>query len=118
MAGTLTAVVGALRSGGRVDRLDRLAALRLAGVRIGAVRTNVGAVIAVRASRASSRVVVAVVSGWDVHTDLVERVVSHGLHRGREHVGSRESNSTRCEADNRGRGQQLESCPAHLRAAC
>ena len=118
MAGALTAVVGALRRGGRVDRLDRLAALRLAGVRVGDVRTNVGAVIAVRASRANGRVVVTVMSGWDVDTDRAERVMSRVLHRGREHVGSRESNSTGCEADNRGRGQQLESCPAHRRAAC
>jgi len=116
MTGTLTAVARALGSGRRVDRLHGFATLGLAGIRVTAVRANVSAVIGVRASRANGRVVVAVVSGWDIDTNRVEGAVSHVLHRGREDVGSRESNSTGCEAGNRHRGQQLESPAAQLRA--
>jgi hypothetical protein len=116
MTGTLTAVVGATGSGRRVDRLHGFATLGLAGIRVAAVRTNVGAVVGVRAARTNGRVVVAVVSGWDVDTDRIQGAVRCVLHRRREDVGRGESNSTRCETRDRHRGQQLESRSAQLRA--
>ena len=98
----------------RAHRLDRLAARRLARVRIALVRTDVGAVIGVRTARANGRVVVADVPGRDVHADRVECAVRRRPGPGPGARWRRRVRLRRPRSHNCGGRDQLEAGAAQL----